>query len=64
VHAHPAWRGRPVVYGELPRAEAWAAQELSLPMHPDLIPEEIERVVEAIQAALPASIVPPESVLC
>lgn len=57
VHAHPAWRDRPLVHGEVPRAEAWAAEELSLPMHPNLLPEEIERVVEAVHAALPASLI-------
>jgi dTDP-4-amino-4,6-dideoxygalactose transaminase len=44
--------------------EAWAAEELSLPMHPDLLSEEIESVVEAVHAALPASLPAPESVLC
>lgn len=51
VHAHPAWRGRSLGHGELPRAEAWAAEELSLPMHPDLLPDEIERVAESVHAA-------------
>ena len=35
-------------HGELPAAEAWAAEELSLPMHPDLRPDEIERVAAAV----------------
>jgi dTDP-3-amino-3,4,6-trideoxy-alpha-D-glucose transaminase len=52
VHQHPAWRGHPLVHGELPHAEAWAAEELSLPMHPDLRPEEIESVAEAVCAAV------------
>ena len=38
-------------YGDLPVAEAWAAEELSLPMHPDLKATEIERVAEAIETA-------------
>ena len=29
-------RSRPLRHGALPAAEAWAAEELSLPMHPDL----------------------------
>jgi dTDP-3-amino-3,4,6-trideoxy-alpha-D-glucose transaminase len=51
IHEHAAWRGRPIKHGALPEAEAWAAEELSLPMHPDLLPREIERVVEAVHAA-------------
>jgi dTDP-4-amino-4,6-dideoxygalactose transaminase len=54
VHGHPAWSGRQLRHGELPVAEAWAAQELSLPMHPDLQSEEIERVAEAVSAAVSA----------
>jgi len=53
VHRHPAWRGAQLRVGEAPNAEAWAAQELSLPMHPDLTPDEVERVAEAVQAAVP-----------
>jgi dTDP-4-amino-4,6-dideoxygalactose transaminase len=52
VHGHPAWRDRPLRHGQLPRAEAWAAEELSLPMHPGLLDAEIERVVDAVHAAL------------
>ncbi len=51
VHQHAAWTGSPLRYGDLPVAEAWAAEELSLPMHPDLTPLEIERVAEAIHTA-------------
>lgn len=51
LHQHDAWAETAVRFGDLPVAEAWAAQELSLPMHPDLTPLEIERVVEAIQTA-------------
>lgn len=56
VHQHPAWRDRQIVYGEVPNAEAWAAEELSLPMHPDLLPEEIERVAEALHAVVPSAV--------
>lgn len=52
VHGHKAWEGRQIRYDALPRAEAWAAEELSLPMHPDLLPAEIERVVQAVHRAL------------
>jgi dTDP-4-amino-4,6-dideoxygalactose transaminase len=53
VHQHPAWRDRALLHEELPNAEAWASEELSLPMHPDLLPEELERVAEAVHAAVP-----------
>jgi dTDP-4-amino-4,6-dideoxygalactose transaminase len=52
VHQHPAGSAGTFVHGELPNAEAWAAQELSLPMHPDLLDEEIERVAEAVAGAV------------
>ncbi len=51
IHQHPAWAGQPLRHASLPVAEAWAAQELSLPMHPDLTPSEIERVADALDAA-------------
>jgi dTDP-4-amino-4,6-dideoxygalactose transaminase len=56
VHQHPAWRDRPIIHGDLPVAEAWAAEELSLPMHPHLFKEELEQVVEAVHAIDPAVI--------
>jgi dTDP-4-amino-4,6-dideoxygalactose transaminase len=52
VHGHPAWSDRPPRHGELPQAEAWAAEELSLPMHPGLLTEEIESVVDAVDYSL------------
>ena len=48
VHAHSAWRGSPPNRGPLPVAEAWAAEELSLPMHPELHHSEIERVADVV----------------
>ncbi len=54
VHGHEAWADSQLRHGALPIAEGWAAEELSLPMHPDLFPDEIERVAEAVQAALSA----------
>lgn len=51
VHQHDAWADHPLRYGDLPVAEAWAAEELSLPMHSDLRPLEIERVASEIQMA-------------
>jgi dTDP-3-amino-3,4,6-trideoxy-alpha-D-glucose transaminase len=50
VHAHPAWTGHDIRTGDVPEAEAWAAEQLSLPIHPDLRRDEIERVVEAVQS--------------
>ena len=52
VHEHPAWEHRDLRAGELPVAEAWAARELSLPMHPDLTDAEIDRVADALNIAL------------
>jgi dTDP-4-amino-4,6-dideoxygalactose transaminase len=55
VHQHDAWTDQPLRYGALPVAEAWAAEELSLPMHPDLEPHEVERVADALDAARSAT---------
>jgi dTDP-4-amino-4,6-dideoxygalactose transaminase len=52
VHGHAAWDGWPLHHGELPIAEAWAREELSLPMHPDLAATEVDRVAAAVQAAV------------
>jgi dTDP-4-amino-4,6-dideoxygalactose transaminase len=63
VHGHEAWTGRPPRHGALPVAEAWAAEELSLPMHPDLDNEQIERVADAVRAAVAAELLQ-EGSLC
>jgi dTDP-4-amino-4,6-dideoxygalactose transaminase len=52
VHGHEAWQQYPLLHGDLPISEDWAARELSLPMHPDLTRAEIERVAEAVHAAV------------
>jgi dTDP-3-amino-3,4,6-trideoxy-alpha-D-glucose transaminase len=52
VHEHDAWKNSQLRHGQVPNAEAWAADELSLPMHPDLRPDEIERVAETVHAAI------------
>jgi dTDP-4-amino-4,6-dideoxygalactose transaminase len=52
VHDHAAWTGHPIKRGEVRNAERWAAEELSLPMHPDLQANEIEYVVTALEAAI------------
>jgi dTDP-4-amino-4,6-dideoxygalactose transaminase len=54
VHRHPAWADHSIRHGEVPRAEAWAAEELSLPLHPDLTSDEIEHVAEAVRDAVSA----------
>jgi dTDP-4-amino-4,6-dideoxygalactose transaminase len=51
VHEHAAWEDHPLRHGDLPIAEAWAAEELSLPMHSDLTRMEVERVAYAIETA-------------
>ena len=48
MHAHPALEDVAIVNGEIPAAQAWAAEELSLPMHPDLGEDEVEYVAEAV----------------
>jgi dTDP-4-amino-4,6-dideoxygalactose transaminase len=54
IHGHPAWGDRQLAHGDLPVAEAWAGEELSLPMHPDLRAEDIARVADAVSAAVAA----------
>ena len=51
VPRHPAFESLPAASRpiELPRAQAWAASELSLPMFPELTEPEIERVVEVCE---------------
>jgi dTDP-4-amino-4,6-dideoxygalactose transaminase len=49
VHLQPAYRNRIAVHrGALPATEQAARQILSLPMHPQLSDEQVERVCEAI----------------
>jgi dTDP-4-amino-4,6-dideoxygalactose transaminase len=52
VHQHPAWEGHALRHGDVPRAEAWAREELSLPIHPDLEAAEIQRVADVVSAVL------------
>ncbi len=54
LHGHPALSGARAPTGTFPAAEAWAGEELSLPMHPDLAAGEIERVAGVIRAVLAA----------
>lgn len=52
MHEHPALRNQAVVEGQTPASDAWAAEELSLPMHPELTEEEIHHVAWAVNTAL------------
>jgi dTDP-3-amino-3,4,6-trideoxy-alpha-D-glucose transaminase len=52
LHRQPALRGIAVAGGDLAEAEAWAAEELSLPMAPGLRAAEIERAAAACAAAV------------
>jgi dTDP-3-amino-3,4,6-trideoxy-alpha-D-glucose transaminase len=56
VHLHAAWRGPALRRGDVSRAEAWAAEELSLPMHPYVEAGEITRVAQVIQAELTSAL--------
>ena len=48
MDAHPALEGIVTATREIPAARAWAAEELSLPMHPDLSADDVEYVAEAV----------------
>jgi dTDP-4-amino-4,6-dideoxygalactose transaminase len=52
VDEHRAWANSSVHPSDVQNAEAWAGGELSLPMHPDLTPGEIERVAGAVRVAV------------
>lgn len=50
MHGHPALRHHVVPEDSFPAAEAWAAEELSLPMHPDLTADEVQFVASAVNS--------------
>lgn len=52
LHRQPALRRVALCPAELPGADAWATEELSLPMSPLLEPHEVERAAEACLAAV------------
>lgn len=64
VHEHAAWGGGLARHGAFPVAEAWAADELSLPMHPHLEPAELERVAGVIHAAVSGPMARPGEKQC
>jgi len=53
VHLHPYYRER-FGYrpGRFPKAEAWAAEELSLPCHAQMTADDVVTVVNALRGAL------------
>lgn len=55
LHRQPALEGHVVAPDELPRAEAWAAEELSLPMSPCLSHAEVRHVADTCLAAVAAT---------
>jgi dTDP-4-amino-4,6-dideoxygalactose transaminase len=50
VHLQPAYASLRHSAGDFPEAERQAARVLSLPMFPELTPEQIERVAEAVRS--------------
>ena len=52
LHRQPALEGHVRAATELPNAEAWAAEELSLPMSPALTDAEVRHAADACLAAL------------
>lgn len=52
LHLQPAYAGAGNAGRSFPRAEQWAPELLSLPMFPELTPEQIKCVCEALESAL------------
>ena len=50
LHQHPAFRD--VAARPLPVSERLANEVLSLPIHPDLRDDEVDRVIEAVQSVI------------
>jgi dTDP-4-amino-4,6-dideoxygalactose transaminase len=48
LHLQPALANLGHAAGEFPATEEWARTQLSLPMFPELEPEEIERVAAVV----------------
>jgi dTDP-3-amino-3,4,6-trideoxy-alpha-D-glucose transaminase len=56
LHRQPALEAYVTAADELRNAEAWAAEELSLPMSPGLSDAEVSRVADAVLAGMPAEV--------
>jgi dTDP-3-amino-3,4,6-trideoxy-alpha-D-glucose transaminase len=54
LHQRPPFRSLPGTSRSLPNAEAWAREELSLPIHPQLSDEDVSRVAEVCLRSSPA----------
>jgi dTDP-4-amino-4,6-dideoxygalactose transaminase len=52
LHTQPPYLGFPTAPGGLRATERLAARVLSLPMHPYLLDEQVDRVVAGLRAAL------------
>jgi len=52
LHLQPMFANLGCQPGSMPHAERAALEVLSLPMYPELIPEQIDRVAESVAAAL------------
>jgi dTDP-4-amino-4,6-dideoxygalactose transaminase len=52
LHLQPALDGHVRLAGDVPNAQAWAAEELSLPMSPGLHAAEIVRAAEEVLACV------------
>lgn len=51
VHLQPVYEGLGIRRGELPQAERMAAEEISLPMFPELTDEQANHVIAAVRTA-------------
>jgi UDP-4-amino-4,6-dideoxy-N-acetyl-beta-L-altrosamine transaminase len=52
VHTQPYYRARGFAWGDFPVAESYYASALSLPLYPGLAPEQQDRVIDRLSAAL------------
>jgi dTDP-4-amino-4,6-dideoxygalactose transaminase len=52
IHLQEAYRSLGLVNGSFPQAEAWANESLSLPMFPDMTPDQVSTVANEIKAFL------------
>lgn len=52
LHEQPALAGHRLAHGGLGATEEWVAEELSLPLFPELTAEEVQRVAEAVGQAV------------